>query len=124
VIGGDVTVTMAAEAGQLQLNVFEPIIAYRLLRGMAILRNACDVLRERCVEGITANPDRMRHFVEHSIGIVTALVPLIGYEAASEVARTALASGRGVYDLVLERGLLTREQLDAVLNPDAMTGTR
>ena len=124
VIGGDVTVTMAAEAGQLQLNVFEPIIAYRLLRGMAILRNACDVLRERCVEGITANPDRMRQFVEHSIGIVTALVPLIGYEAASEVARTALASGRGVYDLVLERGLLTREQLDAVLNPDAMTGTR
>jgi aspartate ammonia-lyase len=124
VIGGDVTVTMAAEAGQLQLNVFEPIIAYRLLRGMAILRNACDVLRERCIEGITANPDRMRQFVEHSIGIVTALVPLIGYEAASEVARTALASGRGVYDLVLERGLLTREQLDAVLNPDAMTGTR
>jgi len=122
VIGGDVTVTMAAEAGQLQLNVFEPIIAYRLLRGMAILRNACDVLRERCVEGITANPDRMRHFVEHSIGIVTALVPLIGYEAATDVARTALMSGRGVYDLVLERGLLTREQLNAVLNPDTMIG--
>jgi aspartate ammonia-lyase len=122
VIGGDVTVTMAAEAGQLQLNVFEPIIAYRLLRGMAILRNACDVLRERCVEGITANPDRMRQFVEHSIGIVTALVPFIGYEAATDVARTALMSGRGVYDLVLERGLLTREALDAVLNPDNMTG--
>jgi aspartate ammonia-lyase len=89
---------------------------------MAILRNACDVLRERCVEGITANPDRMRHFVEHSIGIVTALVPFIGYEAATDVARTALMSGRGVYDLVLERGLLTRDALDAVLNPDNMTG--
>jgi aspartate ammonia-lyase len=124
VIGGDVTVTLAAEAGQLQLNVFEPIIAYRLLRGMAILRNACDVLRERCIEGITANPDRMRYFVEHSIGIVTALVPRIGYEAATDVARSALASGKGVYDLVLERGLLTREQLDAVLDPDAMTGAR
>lgn len=124
VIGGDVTVTMAAEAGQLQLNVFEPIIAYRLLRGMAILRNGCDVLRDRCIEGITANPDRMRQFVEHSIGVVTALVPLIGYEAATDVAREALASGRGVYDLVLERGLLTREQLDATLNPDAMIGTR
>ncbi len=124
VIGGDVTVTMAAEAGQLQLNVFEPIIAYRLLRGIATLRNACDVLRERCVEGITANPDRMRMFVEHSIGIVTALVPSIGYEAASEIARTALLSGRGVYELVLERRLLTREELDRALDPEAMTGSR
>jgi aspartate ammonia-lyase len=124
VIGGDVTVTMAAEAGQLQLNVFEPIIAYRLLRGMAIMRNACNVLRERCVEGITANPDRMRQFVEHSIGIVTALVPVIGYEAATEIAREALASGRGVYDLVLDRGLMTRVALDAALDPEAMTAPR
>jgi aspartate ammonia-lyase len=124
VIGGDVTVTMAAEAGQLQLNAFEPVIAYRLLRGIDMLRNACAVLRERCITGITANADRMRHFVEHSIGIVTALVPVIGYEAASDVARTALASGRGVFDIVLERGLLTREQLEAVLNPAAMTAPR
>jgi aspartate ammonia-lyase len=122
VIGGDVTVTMAAEAGQLQLNVFEPIIAYRLLRGIQSLRNACMVLRERCVEGITANPDRMRWFVEHSIGIVTALVPVIGYESASEIAKEALATGRGVYDLVTERGLMTREQLDAALRPEAMVG--
>jgi len=122
VIGGDVTVTMAAEAGQLQLNVFEPIIAYRLLRGMAMLANACSVLRERCVEGITANPERMRGFVEHSIGIVTALVPVLGYEACTEIARDALRSGRGVYDLVLERGLLTRGELDQALNPEQMTG--
>ncbi len=124
VIGGDITVTMAAEAGQLQLNVFEPVIAYRLLGGIAELASACTVLRARCVNGITANPDRMRGFVEHSIGIVTALVPVIGYEASTEIARDALASGRGVYELVMERGLLTRDQLDQALNPEAMTAPR
>ena len=124
VIGGDVTVTMAAEAGQLQLNAFEPVIAYRLLRGIDMLRNACLVLRERCVTGITANADRMRYFVEHSIGIVTALVPVLGYEVATDIAKTALASGRGVFDLVLERKLLTREQLDEILNPAMMTAPR
>jgi len=122
VIGGDVTVTMAAEAGQLQLNVFEPVIAYRLLRSIETLRNACIVLREKCVEGITPNPARMRQFVEQSIGIVTALVPAIGYENASQVAKEALQSGRGVYELLLEKKLLSREQLDHLLNPDAMTG--
>jgi aspartate ammonia-lyase len=124
VIGGDMTVTMAAEAGQLQLNVFEPVIAYRLLSGISALPNACVVLRERCVVGITPNPDRMRQFVEQSIGIVTALVPVLGYETSTEIARDALASGRGVYDLVMERRLLTREQLDQALNPDTMTAPR
>jgi aspartate ammonia-lyase len=124
VIGGDMTVTMAAEAGQLQLNVFEPVIAYRLLRSIETLQNGCTVLRERCVEGVTANPSRMRHFVEHSIGIVTALVPVIGYEHATSVAKEALDTGRGVYDVVMARGLLTREQLDRVLDPDAMTGRK
>jgi len=124
VIGGDVTVTMAAEAGQLQLNAFEPVIAYRLLRGLDMLRRACAVLRERCIDGITANADRMRHFVEHSIGIVTALVPVIGYEAAGDVAKTALHTGRSVFDIVLERELLTRAQLDAILDPAAMTAPR
>ena len=124
VIGGDVTVTMAAEGGQLQLNAFEPVIAYRLLRSIDTLRIACIVLRERCVNGITANADRMRYFVEHSIGIVTALVPVLGYETATEIAKTALDSGRGVFDVVLERGLLTRNQLDTILNPAAMTAPR
>ena len=122
VIGGDMTVTMAAEAGQLQLNVFEPVIAFRLLSGLSAMTNACKVLRERCITGITANPDRMRQFVEQSIGIVTALVPVLGYEASTVIARDALATGRGVYELVMERGLLTREQLDHALNPEAMTG--
>ncbi|HZO19682.1 MAG TPA: aspartate ammonia-lyase [Gemmatimonadaceae bacterium] len=120
VIGGDVTVTLAAEAGQLQLNAFEPIIAFRLLRGMESMRNACVVLRERCIIGITANPERMRWFVENSIGIVTALVPIIGYETATSVARTALETGRSVYELVMERGLVTRDQLDRALNPERM----
>ena len=124
VIGGDVTITIAAEAGQLQLNAFEPVIAYRLLRAIDMMRAACAVLRTRCVTGITANADRMRTFVEHSIGIVTALVPVLGYEASTDIARTALESGRGVFDVVLERGLLTRAQLDEILNPAAMTAPR
>jgi len=124
IIGGDLTVTMAAEAGQLQLNVFEPVIAFRLLAGISSLTNACVVLRERCIDGITANPERMRWFVEHSVGIITALVPIIGYERSTEIAREALETGRGVYELVMERKLLTREELDRALNPEAMTGPR
>ena len=124
VIGGDVTVTMAAEAGQLQLNVFEPVIAFRLLGGIQALTNACTVLRERCVVGVTANPARLRWFVEQSIGIVTALVPVLGYETATEIAKTALETQASVYDLVCDRGLLTREELDRVLNPAAMVTPR
>ena len=123
VIGGDVTVTLAAEAGQLQLNVFEPIIAYRLLHALDSMKQAFLVLRTRCVEGITANPDRLRWFVENSIGIVTALVPVLGYETATEIAKEALATGRGVYDLVRDRGLMTREDLDRALDPRFMLGT-
>jgi aspartate ammonia-lyase len=122
VIGGDVTVTLAAEAGQLQLNVFEPVIAFRLLRNISSMRNACTVLRERCVEGITANPDRMRKLVEGSIGIITALVPILGYQQCAEIATQALHSGRGVYEIVLERGLMKQADLDRALNPAAMTG--
>jgi aspartate ammonia-lyase len=124
IIGGDLTVTIAAEAGQLQLNVFEPVIAFRLLAGISSLTNACIVLRERCIDGITANPERMRWFVEHSVGIITALVPIIGYETSTEIAREALETGRGVYELVMERKLFTREELDRVLNPEAMTGPK
>ncbi|MGZ5493993.1 MAG: aspartate ammonia-lyase [Thermoanaerobaculia bacterium] len=124
IIGGDVTVTMAAEAGQLQLNVFEPIIAYRLLSGMTCLARACRILQDRCVEGITANKERMQMFVETSVGIITALVPRLGYETTTEIAKEALETGRGVYDLVCERGLMTRQELDLLLNPAAMTGNK
>jgi aspartate ammonia-lyase len=122
VIGGDVTVTIAAEGGQLQLNVFEPLIAFRLLRSITGLTAACRILREKCVVGITANEEKMRAQVLQSIGLVTALVPALGYEKATKVAQAALASGRGVYELVLEQKLLSQKQLDALLDPDAMTG--
>ncbi len=120
VVGGDMTVTMAAEGGQLQLNVFEPIIAFRLLQNIRTMTAAVQILRTKCIVGITANPDRLREFVERSVGIVTALVPVIGYEACTEVAKEALATGRGVYELVLEQKLLTREQLDQALDPRKM----
>ncbi len=124
VIGNDVTVTMAAQAGQLQLNVMEPIIAYALFNSLTHLRNACRVFLTRCVEGITANREHLRQMVENSIGIVTALNPYIGYDQSAAIAKEALASGRGVVELVLERGLLTREQVDEILNPEHMVAPR
>jgi aspartate ammonia-lyase len=124
VIGNDLTITMAAEAGQLQLNVFEPVIAFNLFQSVEMLTQSCIVLRERCVRGITANRDHIRQLLERSIGIVTALVPYIGYERATAVAREAIESNRGVYELVLEKQWLSREELDEILSPQAMTKPR
>jgi aspartate ammonia-lyase len=121
VIGNDVTVTFAAEAGQLQLNAFEPIIAHSLFKSTAHLRQGCLTLAERCIRGITANRDALRAKVEGSIGIVTALNPYIGYANATAVAQEAHLSGRRVYDVVLERGLLPKEKLDEILRPDVLT---
>ncbi len=120
VLGNDVTVSFAAEAGQLQLNAFEPIIGHSLFKSLMHLRNGCDTLRERCVKGITANREHMRDLVRHSIGIVTALNPYIGYTNATEVAQQALASGRSVYDLVLEKKLLSKDRLDEILRPEVL----
>jgi aspartate ammonia-lyase len=120
-IGNDITVTMAAEAGQLQLNAFEPIIAHSLFKTLAHLAAGCRTLAERCVKGITANRERMRRSVDESIGLVTALNPAFGYARASEIAAEALATGRRVYDLVLERGWLTRAQLDELMRPEVLT---
>jgi aspartate ammonia-lyase len=124
VVGNDLTITMAAEAGQLQLNVFEPVIGFNLFQSMEMLARAALVLRERCVLGITANRDRLREMVENSIGLVTALVPYIGYENATAVAKEALVTGRGVYELVCEKGWLSRERLDEIMTPEAMTRPR
>ena len=121
VIGNDVTVSFAAEAGQLQLNAFEPIIAHSLFKSVTHLRNGCLTLAERCVKGITANRERLRSSVEQSIGVVTALNPYIGYANATEVAREALESGKSVYNLVLEKKLLPKEKLDAILQPEVLT---
>lgn len=121
VIGNDVTVTFAAEAGQLQLNAFEPIIAHSLFDSLIYLRQGCLTLAERCVRGITANPEHLNDLLHRSIGIVTALNPLIGYENATSVAKEAHATGKGVAEIVLARGLLTIEQLDEVLRPENLT---
>jgi aspartate ammonia-lyase len=118
VIGNDITITMAAEAGQLQLNAFEPIIVRALSQSISQLSAACRILAERCIDGIQANPLIMAKRVEESIGLATALNPLIGYHAATEVAQEALASGRTVPEVVLERGHLSAAQLDQALRPE------
>lgn len=124
VIGNDLTVTMAAEAGQLELNVMEPIIAYNLFTSFDLLGRACRTLAERCVTGITANREVCRRMVEQSIGLVTALNPYIGYEKSTEIANLALATGRSVYEIVLEKGYLSKETLDEILSPENMTRPR
>ena len=123
VIGNDTTVTIAAEAGQLQLNVMEPVIAESILESITWLRNAMETLRTKCIEGITVNADHCYEMVKHSIGIVTALNPYIGYKASSKVAKEALSTGRSVYDLVLEKGLMSKEKLDEALDPRQMTAS-
>ena len=120
VIGNDVTITFAAQSGQLQLNAFEPIIALSLFRSLSHLRRGCETLAKNCVAEITANKDRLRQQVESSIGIATALNPHIGYVAATEVAVEAQATGAGVGHIVLQRGLLTQEALEGILSPEKL----
>src|SRR5215471_19613976 len=121
VIGNDVTVSFAAEAGQLQLNAFLPIIAHSIFKSLTHLGNGCRTLAERCVRGITPNRERLEEHMNRSIGIVTALNPHIGYANATEVAQEALRSGRSVADLVLEKKLLSRERLTEILQPESLT---
>jgi aspartate ammonia-lyase len=120
VIGNDLTVTMAAQAGQLQLNAFEPVIAHTLFESIARLTAGSTLLSQRCVSGIEANRSSLRSMVDDSVGIATALTPHIGYEAATAVAQQALGSGRGVRELVVEQGLLSHDQLDVILRPDTL----
>ena len=122
VIGSDLTVSLAAEAGQLQLNVFEPVIAACIFEAQTMFINAAATLRIHCIDGITANEDVCRHYVEYSIGTVTALNPVIGYERTTELAAEAMRTGRGILELVRERQILSEEQLARVLDPRAMTG--
>lgn len=117
VMGNDVTISFAAENGQLQLNAFEPVIAHRLFEGIEYLRAAVLTLTTRCVDGITVDRERLRRGVERSIGLATALTPVIGYERATQLAREALATDRGVYELVQEKGWLTPSQLADALSP-------
>jgi aspartate ammonia-lyase len=124
VIGNDLTVTMAAEAGQLQLNVMEPIIAQSLFESIEMLQNGMATFKHRCIDDITANEEICRRSVTGSIGIITALNPILGYEICTQLAKEALDSGRGVYELVLERKLLTKEGLEELLAPENMIAPR
>ncbi len=117
VIGNDITITLAAEAGQLQLNAFEPIIAHSLHKSISHLTAACRTLTSRCINGVTVNELMMRQSVEQSIGLATALNPRIGYAAATAIAKEALETGRGVAEIALARGLLTATELQLLLEP-------
>jgi len=120
VVGNDLTVTMAAEAGQLQLNVMEPIIVHAIFGSIRMVQKGMDRLRTLCIDGITANEEHCKEMVRNSIGIVTALNPTLGYEASSRIAKRALAENKSVYDLVLEEELLTKEELEELLKPENM----
>ncbi|MFZ5824483.1 MAG: aspartate ammonia-lyase [Bacillota bacterium] len=121
VMGNDLTVTLAAEAGQLELNVMEPVMAHALLTSLDALSAATGLFTERLVRGITANRERCEQMVSQSVGLVTALNPVIGYKNASAVAREATLTGRPVREIVLEKGLLSAEELDRLLSPRALT---
>lgn len=120
VIGNDLTVNLAVEAGQLELNVMEPVIVASLFESIEMLINGMQTLKYRCIDGITANEEVCRDYVKHSIGLVTALSPVLGYETSSHIAKQALETGKGVYEIVLEQGLLSREELDELLDPRNM----
>lgn len=124
VLANDFAVTMASEAGQLQLNVMEPIITYTLLESQNLLNNAMVCLRKNCIEGITANEEHCKNLVMNSIGLVTALNPYIGYENSTAIAKEALETGANVYNLVLKKNILSKDDLDRILNPENMTGVK
>jgi aspartate ammonia-lyase len=121
VIGNDMTITMAAEAGQLELNAFEPVIFYKLFESLTCLSNAISTLTENCIKGIIANEKRCEELVGKSVGIVTALCPYLGYKKSAELAKEALAKDVRIKDLILEYGLIDPVQLDKILDPYSMT---
>ena len=120
-IGNDMTITMAAEAGQLELNAFEPIIFYCLFQSIDTIAYAVNTFVDNCVIGITANETRCRYFVENSVGIITAICPYVGYQKAAEIAKEAIKTGESVRKLIIETGLLTKKQMDEIMDPVQMT---
>jgi aspartate ammonia-lyase len=121
VIGNDLTIASAAQAGQLELNVMMPVISYNLSMSLHILTNALNTLRERCVEKITADEERCRWYVEHSVSLVTVLNPRIGYARAAEIAKRAIAKGKTIRETIEEEGLLSSEELKTVMDLRSMT---
>ncbi len=121
VIGNDHTVALAVKAGQFELNVMEPVIVFNIIQSIEILTNVIGVFREKCVVGITANRDRCQDMVDNSIGIITALVPHIGYEGATELAKEVMSSDKTVQEIILEKEILTPKEIEVILCPKNMT---
>ncbi|MFJ7736615.1 aspartate ammonia-lyase [Lysinibacillus sp. NPDC097287] len=121
VIGNDQTICLASEAGQLELNVMEPVLVFNLIQSLSIMKNVFHAFTENCLKDIEANESRMKEYVEKSVGVLTAVNPHIGYEIAARIAREAILSGRSIRELCIEEGVLTAEQLDLILDPYEMT---
>ncbi|MBM7649565.1 aspartate ammonia-lyase [Bacillus ectoiniformans] len=121
VIGNDHTICLASEAGQFELNVMEPVLVFNLLQSTQIMTNVFTVFRKYCLEGIEANVERMEHYVNNSVGIITAINPHVGYEVAAAIAKEAIDTGKSVREICVERGVLTHEELDIILHPYEMT---
>jgi aspartate ammonia-lyase len=122
IIGNDLTVTMAAHSGLLQLNAYEPVEAIAIMESQGLLYKSLPQFRKSCIEGITANKDILQHYIERSVGIVTALNPILGYEKTTELAKEALQSGKGILELIREKHLLTEDQIKKLLDPVTLTG--
>jgi aspartate ammonia-lyase len=120
VIGADTTISIACEGGQLQLNVFEPLVAYKLFTSINIMRRSFHTLADKCIKGITANEDVCMENILNSVTIVTCLNPILGYEKSSALAKEALATNKRIYDIILEQELFTKEELDKLLHPKNM----
>lgn len=121
VIGNDMTIAMAAEGGQLELNAFEPVIFYKIFESFRTLKGAMYTLRVNCVDGIEANERHMEELVENSVGVITAIVPHVGYENAAKIAKEAISTGKPVRDLAIESGIISEEDLNKILDPISMT---
>jgi len=124
VIGNDLTVTLASEAGQLQLNAMEPIITFNILKSLSMLTQGIKTLTEKCINGITANKEICRNQVNNSIGIITALNPYIGYDNATRIAKQAMDKNESVRDIVLAEKLLSKKEIEDILSPENMTQPR
>lgn len=124
VIGNDVTVTMASQDGLLQLNAYEPVVAIAIMESQALLFKAMPLFAKNCIDGITANEEVLKHYMDRSVGIVTALNPILGYEKTTELAKEALATNKGILELIREKKLLTEDEIKKFMDPASMTGQK
>jgi aspartate ammonia-lyase len=123
-IGNDMTVAIASQDGLLQLNAYEPVVAVSIMESQGLFYKTMSLFRTKCIDGITVNEDILKHYIEYSVGTVTALNPVLGYEKTTELAKEALETGKGILELIREKKLLTDEQIEELMNPEAMTGQK